>query len=133
MKLRRSREYRRGRIEIIPMIDVMFFLLATFMLASLSMQNLHSLAVNLPKGQAAPISHTQPVTLTVTKKGRIYLNHTPVTLDTLAGTLKPMLKHHGSSVVVAADRDSRDGVVVRAMLEARKAGADQLLIAVKHQ
>ena len=41
MKLRRARSSRRGRIEIIPMIDVMFFLLATFMLASLTMQNLH--------------------------------------------------------------------------------------------
>ena len=34
------------------MIDVMFFLLATFMLASLSLQNLHSMTVNLPRGQA---------------------------------------------------------------------------------
>ena len=38
MKIQRSRSYRHGRIEIIPMIDVMFFLLVTFMLASLSMQ-----------------------------------------------------------------------------------------------
>lgn len=43
MKLRRSRQ----SIEIIPMIDVMFFLLATFMLASLSLQNLHTLPVSL--------------------------------------------------------------------------------------
>ena len=48
MKLRKSRQFKRGRIEIIPMIDVMFFLLVTFMLASLAMQNLHSLEVNLP-------------------------------------------------------------------------------------
>ena len=40
MKLRRIRTAKRGRIEIIPMIDVMFFLLATFMLASLSMARL---------------------------------------------------------------------------------------------
>jgi len=133
MKLRRSREYRRGRIEIIPMIDVMFFLLATFMLASLSMQNLHSLAVNLPQGKAAPMHPNQPVTLTVTKQGKIYLDHTAVTLANLAATLKPMLKQHGSAVVVAADQDSRDGVVVHAMLAARHAGASQLLIAVKHE
>ena len=49
MKFRPSRQRRRGRIEIIPMIDVMFFLLATFMLASLSLQNLHALTVNLPR------------------------------------------------------------------------------------
>jgi biopolymer transport protein ExbD len=133
MKLRRSRVFRRGRIEIIPMIDVMFFLLATFMLASLSMQNLHSFSVNLPKGEAAPMSRVQPITLTITKEGTIYLDHTPVTLDTLAATLKPMFKLHGSSVVVAADSDAHDGVVVHAMLQARLAGADQLLIAVKHE
>ena len=52
MKLRKSRTVQKGRIEIIPMIDVMFFLLATFMLASLSMQNLDSLQVNLPEGEA---------------------------------------------------------------------------------
>ena len=50
MKLRRSRSYRRGRIEIIPMIDVMFFLLVTFMLASLSMQSLNSLQRQLAPG-----------------------------------------------------------------------------------
>ena len=60
MKLRKARHSRRGRIEIIPMIDVMFFLLATFMLASLSLQNLHSLPVNLPQGKAAPIQAKTP-------------------------------------------------------------------------
>lgn len=50
MKLRKGRGYRRGRIEIIPMIDVMFFLLVTCMLASLSMQSLNSITVNLPQG-----------------------------------------------------------------------------------
>ena len=52
MKIRHAREFRHGRIEIIPMIDVMFFLLVTFMLASLSMQSLNSVKVNLPQGSA---------------------------------------------------------------------------------
>ena len=55
MKLRKSRQPRRGRIEIIPMIDVMFFLLVTFMLASRSIQSLHSLPGNLPRGQAGRV------------------------------------------------------------------------------
>ena len=132
MKLRKSREHRRGRIEIIPMIDVMFFLLATFMLASLSMQNLHSLAVNLPRGQAALLQTSTSVTLTVTQDNRIFLDKTPVTLDTLAGTLKPMLQGTNAGVIVAADNAASNGVVVQAMLQARKAGADRFLIAVKH-
>ena len=65
------------------MIDVMFFLLATFMLASLSLQNLNSLAVNLPRGQAPPLQAMRPVTLTVTREGELLINQTGVTLDTL--------------------------------------------------
>ncbi|HYA19813.1 MAG TPA: biopolymer transporter ExbD [Burkholderiales bacterium] len=132
MKLRKSREHRRGRIEIIPMIDVMFFLLATFMLASLSMQNLHSLAVNLPRGQAALLQTSTSVTLTVTQDNRIFLDKTPVTLDTLAATLKPMLQGSNTGVIVAAHSAASNGIVVQAMLQARKAGADRFLIAVKH-
>ncbi|HQU15945.1 MAG: biopolymer transporter ExbD [Chromatiales bacterium 21-64-14] len=131
MKRRKSREFRRGRIEIIPMIDVMFFLLATFMLASLTMQNLHSLPVNLPKGKAETMQTEEPVTLTVTEQNRIFVNHTPVTVDTLATTLKPLLKGTDPAVIVSADRAARNGVVVRAMLAARQAGANRFLIAIK--
>jgi len=132
MRLRRSRQSRRGRIEIIPMIDVMFFLLATFMLASLSLQNLHSLPVNLPQGKAAPMQARTPVTLTITKGSSILIDSTPVTLDNLAVTLKPLLKGPDDHVIVAADSAAPEGVVVQAMLRARSAGAEHFLIAVKY-
>jgi biopolymer transport protein ExbD len=132
MKLRRSRQSKKGRIEIIPMIDVMFFLLATFMLASLSMQNLHSLAVNLPQGHAAPMQPKTPVTLTITSDSKIFLDKVPVTLQTLAATLKPMLHDANASLIVAADSAAPNGITVQAMLQARSAGAGHFLIAVKH-
>lgn len=132
MILRRSRQSRRGRIEIIPMIDVMFFLLATFMLASLSLQNLHSLPVNLPQGKAAPLQARTPVTLTITRESAILVDGTAVNLDTLAGTLKPLLKGQDNHVIVAADSAAPEGVVVQAMLKARSAGAEHFLIAVKY-
>jgi biopolymer transport protein ExbD len=133
MKLRRSRAYRRGRIEIIPMIDVMFFLLVTFMLASLSMQTLNSLTVNLPQGDAPNLQHKEPVTITVTHDGKIYLDKTLVTLESMALVLKPMLDPHDRGAVVNADRSAAEGVVVESMLQARRAGVDHFLIAVKHE
>jgi len=132
MKLRRSRQHRRGRIEIIPMIDVMFFLLATFMLASLSLQNLHSLPVNLPQGKASPMQANTPVTLTITKGSSILIDSTPVTLDNLAGTLKPLLKGPNKQVIVAADTAAPEGTVVQAMLRARSVGVEHFIIAVKY-
>ena len=133
MKRRKLRTYRKGRIEIIPMIDVMFFLLATFMLASLSMQNLDSITAALPQGQAEKLKIEQPLTLTLTGDGRILVNQTPVTLDTLAATLKPLIRDAGQNVVVSADNEAPQGLVVQAMLRARAAGAVHFLIAVKHQ
>ena len=133
MKLRRAREYRHGRIEIIPMIDVMFFLLVTFMLASLSMQSLHSLPVNLPQGEAAAMKPQEPVTLTIASDSQIYLNTTPVTLETIAAILKPMLPPIDPDVIIAADKAAPAGMVVQAMIQARRAGVEHFLIAVKHE
>jgi biopolymer transport protein ExbD len=133
MKLKRSRQYRRGRIEIIPMIDVMFFLLVTFMLASLSMQTLNSITVNLPKGDAPNLEHKEPVTMTITKDSQIFLDKTQVNLTTMAFTLKPMLDPNNLGLVVNADSGAPEGIVVEAMLQARRAGVEHFVIAVKRQ
>ena len=133
MRLRKSRSRRRGRIEIIPMIDVMFFLLATFMLASLSLQNLHSLRVDLPRGQATPLQARNPITLTVTRDSDILVNETSVTLATLAPTLSALLAGPETKVVVSADAAAPNGVVVQSMLRAREAGAEHFLFAVKRE
>ena len=133
MKLRKSRAPRKGYIQIIPMIDVMFFLLATFMLASLSMQNLDSLQVNLPEGQAEKLSAEKPVTLTLTKNNEIFINKDPVTLDTLATTLKPLLHDAKQKLIISADNEASQGIVVQAMLRARNAGVQHFLIAVRHK
>jgi biopolymer transport protein ExbD len=131
MKLRKRRTRRRGRIEIIPMIDVMFFLLATFMLASLTLQNLHALPVDLPRGRATPLQPASKVTLTVTRDGVILLNETEVTLEALPETLRPLLATPDTRIVVNADSTAPNGTVVQAMLRAREAGAEHFLFAVK--
>lgn len=133
MRLRKSRAYRRGRIEIIPMIDVMFFLLVTFMLASLSMQSLNSITVNLPRGNAENLKHTEPVTLTITRNSEIFVDKTRTTLESLAFVLKPMLAGRDPGVAVAADSATPEGVVVQVMLQARRAGVEHFLIAVKRE
>jgi biopolymer transport protein ExbD len=133
MKLRKPRRRRRGRIEIIPMIDVMFFLLATFMLASLSLQTLHSLAVELPRGRATPLQADKPITLTVTRDGDILLGETAVTLDSLPATLQALAVSPDAKIVVAADNAAPNGIVVQAMLRAREAGAQHFLFAVKRE
>lgn len=130
MKLRRSRTSKRGRIEIIPMIDVMFFLLATFMLASLTMQRLDAVKLDLPQGAAQPLTAQQPLTLSVTRTGQIQINRQTIQLNQVAATVKQRLGADGN-VVVAADAGAPNGLVVEAMLQARQGGASHFLIAVQ--
>ncbi len=129
MKLRRRRSSRRGRIEIIPMIDVMFFLLATFMLTSLAMQRLDTVRVNLPQGSAQRLSEDTPLTLTVNRANQIFINQQAVRLDQIVSVVAKRLPRDGN-LVVAADDGASHGVVVQAMLQARKAGAAHFLVAV---
>ncbi len=83
-------------------------------------------------GRAAPIQARAPVTLTVTREKALFLDSAPVTLDTLAGTLKPMMEVSHGNIIVAADSAAPQGAVVQAMLQARYAGAEHFLIAVKY-
>ena len=129
MKLRRARTSRRGRIEIIPMIDVMFFLLATFMLTTLSMQRLDAVHIDLPRGQAQAMQVEQPLTLSVNRANQIFVNQRPVRLDEVRAVVTNLLRKDGN-IVVAADDGASHGVVVEAILEARKAGAEHFLVAV---
>ncbi|CAB3741751.1 ExbD/TolR family protein [Paraburkholderia rhynchosiae] len=132
MKFRRSRAAKRGRIEIIPMIDVMFFLLATFMLASLAMQRLDAVKVNLPSGHAQQMSVDGPPTLTVDRSNGIFVNREPVRLDEVEPAMRRALRPD-HDVIVAADDAAGHGVVVRAMLAARRAGAEHFLVAVHRE
>ena len=116
------------------MIDVMFFLLVTFMLASLSMQSLNSITVNLPQGDAPNLQHKEPVTLTITKDSQIFLDKTPITLDHDGFHAEAACcSGQDQGVVVNADSAAPEGIVVQAMLQARRAGVEHFLIAVKRE
>jgi biopolymer transport protein ExbD len=132
MKLRRTRTSRRGRIEIIPMIDVMFFLLATFMLTSLAMQRLDAVRVNLPQGHAERFVEDKPVTLSISRTNEVFVDQRQVTLAQVTRAIAPKL-HGDSRVIVAADDGASHGVVVQAMLAAQKAGAAHFLVAVHRE
>ncbi|HMC47769.1 MAG TPA: biopolymer transporter ExbD [Caballeronia sp.] len=132
MKFQRSRASKRGRIEIIPMIDVMFFLLATFMLASLAMQRLDAVKVDLPSGQAQQMSEDQPLTMTVDRTNAIFLDRQPVRLDQVEAGVRRLLKPD-RNVVIAADDAAAQGAVVQAMLAARRAGAEHFLMAIHRE
>src|SRR6185312_8071742 len=96
----RQRPIKRARIEIIPMIDVIFFLLVFFMVSSLAMSKINSLPVALPQTSTSPEALKQNVVLTVKKDGSILVNQTPVTLESVGSQLAYEMQSHPHDVVV---------------------------------
>lgn len=128
MKIKRNRKSKKGRIEIIPMIDVMFFLLVTFMLASLSMQRVNGLAVNLPQGRADDIEVQKKVTFSISKDGKVYLDQEEISESDIKQKLAKKISNKDTVIVINSDKDTKHGLVMSVMLEAKKAGAQHFSI-----
>jgi len=128
----RQRSSKKARIEIIPMIDVIFFLLVFFMVSSLAMTRINSLPVALPKTSSSPEAVKQDVILTVKTSGEIFINNTPTTLDTLNTQLAYEMHDHPQDVVVVnADTGANYGLVVQVMDHARQIGVRKFALATE--
>jgi biopolymer transport protein ExbD len=116
--------YKRARIEIIPMIDTVFFLLVFFMIASLAMTAQTGFPVNLPRAASGVRESRASVTITLTSNHQLYVDKQPVTLGTLGPLLKSKLEENPRAyVVINADKRVRHGEVIAVMDEAKKHAA----------
>lgn len=123
---------KKARIEIIPLIDVIFFLLATFVLFTLSLNKIQSVPVNLPV--ASPTASSQKpdedtVTLQVSDQGTCYWNKELINLNEIG----PRLQQYKTQVpnprvLIAGDDKAKFGITVKALDEVRKAGIDQVSV-----
>ncbi len=101
-------ERKRARIEIIPLIDVIFFLLATFVLFTLSLNQTKGHPVLLPTAQTSiPRDPTGAVTLTVTAEGTIYWDKELVTLDEFLARLQQYRLTEGQDARILINGDER--------------------------
>ena len=120
------------RIEIIPMIDVTFFLLAFFMVSTLSMTINRGLPVNLPKAATSQKDLRQSFNITVTQDGALVLNKEPTSLVELGQRVKSGLAQEPELVVIInPDDQALHGAIVAVMDEVRLAGVSRLAIAVR--
>ncbi len=113
MRLRDRRAFEKPEVMIIPMIDIMFFLLVFFMLSTLYMVNLKTVDVNMPKAQNAATNLSVTYLVTMKKDGSLYLEDKPITEATLLARAKEENARSSKfSVVVRADQSLDYGEVV---------------------
>jgi biopolymer transport protein ExbD len=124
---------KKARIEIIPLIDIMFFLLACFMLVSLSMATSKSVKVSLPTAQTGdPENKPNTVAISVDATGSIFLNKHPVGKNELKGELaRERTQNANTRVVISGDVDARHGTMIAVLDGVRSAGIQNIAFQIK--
>lgn len=128
-----SGDNAEARIEIVPLIDIMFFLLAAFMLVSLSMVNLKGVKVNLPTASTAGTETKKNfVDISVDKNGSVFLDKRPVGRNEIVRELAAARKANPElRVFISGDKDARHGEIVDVLDLVRTAGIDKVALEVR--
>ncbi len=129
---------KKARIEIIPLIDIMFFLLASFMLVSLSMLKLEGLkGVKLPGAKSA-VAEQKPDfhTVSVTESGEVGIDKEQIRMEDLLGKLAVIAAgdrrmSREPRVYLNADRNATHGAVADVLDKIRSAGVTRITFAIQ--
>lgn len=128
---------KKARIEIIPLIDVIFFLLATFVLFTLSLNKISSIPVDLPVANNSPQTNKEDPTvyLQMSDQGNCYWRQGSgsapelITVNEIAARLADYKsREQNARVLVQGDNKAKFGATVLALDEVRKAGIQQVSV-----
>ena len=132
MKIGSPFPHKKARIEIIPLIDIMFFLLASFLMASLSMMRLQSVKMDLPTARTAKRDFKPDIlNISVKASGEVYYEKQQVNLDELQKILSDALrKNTNVPVYISGDRETKHGAIIRVLDLVRRQGIQKVSFAI---
>lgn len=122
-----SEHDEEARIEIVPLIDIMFFLLASFMMVSLSMTQIHRVNLKLPVSTSAVAENkTPPIHLAVDEHGIATWDGAVVTPTEITRRLIELKPDENTRVLIGADQDCRHQHVLAVLDAVRAAKVDKV-------
>ena len=133
MRLRDRRSFTKPEVMIIPMIDIMFFLLVFFMLSTLYMVNLKTVGdVNIPKATGTQTQMHVTYLVSVKKDGTLYLEDKAIEEHALIANAKAeSARNPKFAIVVRADEGIDYGKVVSLLGKFREAGITRFALAAE--
>ena len=127
--------HKKARIEIIPLIDIMFFLLASFMMVSLSQTTMKGMKVALPIGASGKTqSKKDYVSLSVDKDGYTYFDKEKIALEEVLPRLRKVYATNPEAkIFIRGDREAVHGNVTRVLDQIRSSGFTKISFEIKSQ
>ncbi len=130
MQLVSGYENRRARIEIVPLIDVVFLLLVFFIYAMLSMTVYRGLRVSLPSA-AGETESMETLIIAIGEDNTLWVNETPVSLPEAVALAKARITDETQPVLISGDRRADLGVSIELLSALREAGVESVSFQVK--
>jgi biopolymer transport protein ExbD len=127
--------HKKARIEIIPLIDIMFFLLASFMMVSLSQTTMKGMKVNLPIGSSGQTqSKKDYVSLSVDRDGYTYFDKEKIPLEEVLPRLRKIyVTNPEAKIFIRGDMEALHGNVTRVLDQIRSSGYTKISFEIKSQ
>ncbi|WP_110953453.1 ExbD/TolR family protein [Anaerosinus massiliensis] len=134
MKLRNLRSERSPKLMIIPMIDIIFFLLVFFMMSTLYRIEQNLVPMQLPYASAQKAQTDHSISVTVLPNGNILFENEEIVFAVLGQMAKSELRKNKESIfVLKADKKTEYGEVVAALDELKSAGISKIAIATERK
>ena len=133
MQRRDFREKSQPLVMIIPMIDIMLFLLVFFMLSTIYMVQTNNFEVNLPQSESESQEvHPKIISITVTESGAVMYEDSKILLKNLPQLVNHALTKDNETVfVIYGDKSARYEKVVEVLDVLKKIGAKKISIATE--
>ncbi len=138
MKIGSPTPHKKARIEIIPLIDIMFFLLAAFMMVSITMVKMQSIKMDLPTAtQARRDFKPEIINIAVDKTGECYIEKQRKSQQEVFEFLTNRLHTSASTtnipVYISGDKNATHGAVIAVLDLVRRAGIQKVSFAITPQ
>ena len=132
MKLRSKKVQEEPKLIIIPMIDIIFFLLVFFMISTMTMVQQNTFKVGLPQASSAQLDMNQHANITVMADGNIAFNKESLDKEQLIRRVQIELQRNPDlQVILNGDKDVNYGFVIETFDALKQAGVKKLSIAVE--
>ena len=131
MRRKRNREVDETDINLTPMLDVVFIMLIFFIVTA-SFVKESGIEVNRPNAATAEKKERANILIAITESGQVWIQKRPIDIRAVRANIERLLAENPQgSVVIQADRNSKNGLFVQVMDQARLAGASSISIAAE--
>ena len=131
MKLNSGYEAKKARVEMLPLIDVVFLLLVFFIYAMVSMVVHRGVKVDLPSAGTASMEQDDYISITIDADNNFYLNSEPTEADGLAARVHQLRGGANKPVFIEGDKTADLGFAIELLDDLKDAGIEEVSFSCK--